>query len=69
MDSIEFLEKNDLSNTKVTMIYTDSWMEESDEFYCLTIKGKYVKDEYKYFEMLIGRIPVNSPDLKKNLRA
>ena len=69
MDSIEFLEKNDLSNTKVTMIYTDSWMEESDEFYCLTIKGKYVKDEYKYFEILIGCIPVNSPDLKERFES
>ncbi len=69
MDSIEFLEKNDLSNTKIMMLYTNSWMEESDEFYCLTIKGKYVKDEYKYFEILIGRIPVNSPDLKERFES
>ena len=67
MDGIEFLEKNDLGNSKITMIYPSNWTEENNEFYSLHIKGDYVNGEYRYFDIIIGRIPVNSPDLKEKL--
>ena len=69
MDSIEFLAKNDLSNTKITMIYPSNWTEENEEFYSLQINGDYVKDDYKYFDMLIGRIEINSPELKEKFES
>lgn len=62
-----FLEKNDLSNSKITKIYPYSWTEGNSEFYSLQIKGDYVKDDYRYFDIFIGRIIVNDPALKEKL--
>ena len=64
-----FLEKNDLSNSKITMIYPYGWTEENGEFYSLQIKGDYVKDDYRYFSMIIGRIFVNDTQLKEKLES
>ena len=62
-----FLEKNDLSNSKITMIYPYGWTEENGEFYSLQINGDYVKDDYRYFDIIIGRIFVNDTALKEKL--
>lgn len=67
MDGIDFLSKHDLSNTKITMIYPYGWTEEDGEFYSLQIKGDYIKDDYKYFDILMMRIPVNSSELKEKI--
>ena len=64
MEAIEFLKKNNLSNTKITMIKQHSWTEKIGEFCSLTIEGDCVKDDYRYFDMFFGRIIVNSPKLK-----
>jgi hypothetical protein len=69
MDYIEFLAKNDLSNSKITMIYPSNWTEGDDEFYSLHINGDYVKDDYRYFDILIGRITVNSQELKEKFES
>lgn len=67
MDSIEFLAKYDLRNSKITMIYPSNWTEEMGELYTLQIKGDYVKDDYRYFDIFISRIFVTDQELKKKL--
>ena len=67
MGSIEFLEKYDLRNSKITMIYPSNWTEDEGEYYSLHIKGDYVKDDYRYFDIFIARILVTDPELKARL--
>ncbi len=67
MGSIEFLEKYDLRNSKITMIYPSNWTEAEGEYYSLQIAGDYVKDDYRYFDIFISRILVNDQELKQKL--
>lgn len=67
MDNNEFLEKYDLSNSKITKICPGNWTEEEGEYYSLHIQGDYVKDEYRYFDIYIMRFLVTDQELKKKL--
>ena len=67
MNCIEFLKENDLGNTNITRVYPSSWTEHEEELYSIQIKGDYVKDDFRHYDLFFSRIHINEPELKEKI--
>ena len=67
MKNIEFLKENDLSNTQIRKIFTDSWTEDGIDYMSIKIDGAYVKDDYRFYTLWFCRIQVCEPELKEKI--